>query len=294
MELKNLNTVKTIVETGSFQKAAAALNYAQSTITFQIHALEREFGLTLFEKKGHRMQLTEEGQQLYPLIEQILQDQERLLAFRREDKPRGELKISLPESLITYQMQPVLHEFRQKAPQVTLHLQVQNCYTIYDEIVDNSLDIGIHYDVRQYPGSFSLQALKTYPLVLAASPELEPNDRDFITPRQHKNLCYILNDQHALYLKKFRRYLRQKEITFASEMELWSIESVKECVSSNLGVAMLPRFTVEAELASGKLIALPIEMPEPFMTAIYVYNRHKWDSPAARLFRQITYRYFGL
>lgn len=51
MELKYLYTVKKILETGSYQNAAQALNYAQSTITFQIKQLETELSIKLFEKK---------------------------------------------------------------------------------------------------------------------------------------------------------------------------------------------------------------------------------------------------
>ncbi len=50
MELKYLYTVKKIIETGSYQSAAAALNYAQSTITFQVRQLENELSVKLFEK----------------------------------------------------------------------------------------------------------------------------------------------------------------------------------------------------------------------------------------------------
>ena len=292
MELKNLNTVKTIVETGSFQKAAAVLNYAQSTITFQIRQLEQEFGITLFEKVDNRMRLTAEGQQLYPMIEQILRDQERLLAFRREDMPSGELRVSMPESMITYQMQPILREFKKRAPDVDLRLRIMNCYAIYDEIIEGDTDLAIHYDVRKYPNSFSLQPLRTFPLVLIASPELEPAQRDFVSPNQRKTLCYIQNDPNALHLKKFMRYLRQKNISLTSEMELWSIESVKQSVMSNLGVAVLPRFAVEQELSDGSLIELTMEMEDPEMTAIYVFNKNKWDSPAAKLFREISFRHF--
>ena len=44
MELKYLATVRKIIETGSYQKAAAALNYAQSTITFQVGRWNRNLG----------------------------------------------------------------------------------------------------------------------------------------------------------------------------------------------------------------------------------------------------------
>ena len=52
MELKYLYTVKKILETGSYQNAAQALNYAQSTITFQIKQLETELSIKLFEKRN--------------------------------------------------------------------------------------------------------------------------------------------------------------------------------------------------------------------------------------------------
>jgi Transcriptional regulator len=59
MDLKYLTTIKTILETGTFQKAANRLNYTQSTVTFQIQQLESELGMKLFERIGRRMVLTE-------------------------------------------------------------------------------------------------------------------------------------------------------------------------------------------------------------------------------------------
>ena len=58
MEFKYLHTFRTIIETGSFTKAAEKLNYTQSTITFQIGQLEQELSVKLFEKIGRKMVLT--------------------------------------------------------------------------------------------------------------------------------------------------------------------------------------------------------------------------------------------
>ena len=55
MDLKYLNTFKTIVREGSFSKAAEKLNYTQSTITFQIDQLERDLSAQLFEKVGRNI-----------------------------------------------------------------------------------------------------------------------------------------------------------------------------------------------------------------------------------------------
>lgn len=58
MNTKYLTTFVTILETGSFQKAATKLNFAQSTVTSQIKQLEEELSINLFEKIGRRMELT--------------------------------------------------------------------------------------------------------------------------------------------------------------------------------------------------------------------------------------------
>ena len=61
MDLKYLETFKTIIEEGSYARAADKLGYTQSTITFQVQQLEQELSIKLFEKIGRRMQLTKAG-----------------------------------------------------------------------------------------------------------------------------------------------------------------------------------------------------------------------------------------
>ena len=67
MELKYLNTVRMILETGSFQEAARRLHYTQSTVTFQVQQLEKELNVKLFEKLGRRMALTQAGRDVLPI-----------------------------------------------------------------------------------------------------------------------------------------------------------------------------------------------------------------------------------
>ena len=62
-----------ILEIGSFQKAAEHLNYAQSTVTPQMHQLEQEFSIKLFEKIGRIMKLTQAGKGLIPYIDNVIE-----------------------------------------------------------------------------------------------------------------------------------------------------------------------------------------------------------------------------
>lgn len=67
------NPIKTILEIGSFQKAAEHLNYAQSTVTPQMHQLEQEFSIKLFEKIGRIIKLTQAGKGLIPYIDNVIE-----------------------------------------------------------------------------------------------------------------------------------------------------------------------------------------------------------------------------
>ncbi len=285
MELKYLYTVRKIIETGSFQNAARALNYAQSTITFQVRQLEEELSVQLFEKHGNRMVLTEAGKEIVPLIDRVISACDELLYYNNTGRElRGSLRVALPETIVTYQLQPLLKQFKEKAPGVRLSLQVMNCYAIYDELVKGSIDIAIHYDVGKYPPNIVTEVLETYPVVMVSSPELADSQRDFVSPDQKKSVCHIQNDPDALYLKILHGYLNEKNITLETELELWSIEAIKRSVMSNLGVALLPRFTVEAELGAHLLDEIETEIKNGEITAVYAYHKNKWQSPAMKLF----------
>lgn len=286
MELKSLYTVKKIVETGNYQKAAIALNYAQSTITFQIRQLENELGVKLFEKRGNHMTLTTEGREAFPFIENVIDSAEELLSHT--NAIQTSLRIAMPESLATYKMQPLLKAFKEKAPKVKLFLQVMNCYEIYDRLVSGEIDIAVHYDVKTYPQSVETITLKTYPLVMLAAPNLDDELADLTLPDRQIPVCHIQNDPNALYLKILERYLREKRISLETGMELWSIEAIKQSVMSNLGIAYLPRFTAEKELKDGMLKECPMELRGE-MTAICAYHKSKKQDYAIHLFLDLLY-----
>lgn len=293
MELKYLYTVKKIIETGSYQEAAAALHYAPSTITFQVRELERELHTRLFEKRAGRMVLTQAGQALLPQIDQVLSSVQSLLRQGEGQPLRGTLTIALPESLSTYELQPVLRDFREQAPQVRLVLRVMNCFAIRRQLGGSEIDLAIHYDVGPYREGICTVPLRSYSLVLVGSPDLTPQQRDFVTPHQHKELCHIRNDADALYLRQFRQYLRERDITLEPSLELWSIESIKRSVMSRLGVACLPRFTVEEELRQGLLAELPTRLPGHELRAICAYERGRWMSPAMDCFLRVLKSHFA-
>lgn len=285
MDTKYLKTFKAILEAGSFQKAAERLNYAQSTVTLQIHLIEQELSVKLFEKIGRKMELTQAGRELLPYIDTILDTVRQMESCcRSEGELTGTLRVAMPETLLTYKMQPVLKKFHEQAPDVRLSLQTANCYVIREQVIKGSIDIGIHYDVGGYGPSLIAERLQCYPLVLIGSPQIDEEDSDFVRKGQRKKVCLLTVDGSSIYHRIFQDYLQKSDIILSGQMEICSIEAVKRSVASNLGIACLPEFTVTEELRQREIKALPADLPVNEISAVCTYHKNKWMSPAMSLF----------
>ena len=284
MELKYLKTIKTILEEGSFLKAAQKLDYTQSTITFQVQQTEQELQVKLFEKIGRRMQLTQAGRDLLPVINTILAASDQLAAYSmNEGEMSGVLDVAMPETLLSYKMQPVIKAFHEQAPAVRLSIQALNCYEICDRLQSGAVDLGVHYDVGGYGSAINVHPLFAFPLTLAAAPRQKELWCGLSDIAQHE-LTVIYSDRSSIYQQHFEHMIEESSIPIKYRMELTSTEAIKKCVESNLGITVLPRFALEDELQRQSLVQLSGSARLPLVSAVYSYHKNKWLSPAMKLF----------
>lgn len=289
MELKYLQTFRTIVDEGGFSKAAQKLNYTQSTITFQIGQLEQELSTSLFEKIGRRMILTKAGERLVPYVDEILQSVDKLRFFEEDlSECQGDLRIGVGESLLCYQFPSILKEFHRRAPKARLFLRSMNCYEIRNELLEGNLDLGVFYeDVGGFGPNLMVYPLGSYPLALVASPETKKQCPDFITPNQELSVSFIINEPNCIFRQIFEEYLREKSISLDHTIELWSIPTIKNLVKSDVGVSFLPVFTVEEELKMGELKEIPTDISRKRISAVCAHHKNKWVSPLMKVFVEL-------
>ncbi len=286
MELKNIQTFQTIVEEGSFSKAAKKLNYTQSTITFQMGQLEQELSTKLFERVGRRMLLTKAGEQLCPYVREVLLSVDRMRCFETDlAEYKGSLRIGIGETLLCYRMPSVLKNFHSHAPNTKLFLQSMNCYDIRDGLLNGSLDLGIFYeDVGGFGDHITAFPFGKYALTLVASPEIKQLYPDFVTPNQKIPVPFIINEQNCIFRQIFEKYLTEKSILLDYTIELWSIHTIKSLVKHNVGISFLPTFTVQEELNNGELAEIKTDLSGTQISAVCGYNKNKWVSPAMDCF----------
>lgn len=143
MESRHLFTFLVVVEAGSFTRAAQQLDYAQSSVTAQIQALEAEIGLPLFDRIGRRIVLTDAGRRLLPFAQEISKIHEMAKnALRPEADMAGSLKIGAPESLAAFRLPEVIRHYRQRYPQVQIVLKPGQCWELRDLVRSGELDVA--------------------------------------------------------------------------------------------------------------------------------------------------------
>lgn len=295
MNTKNLITFKTILEMGSFQKAADKLNYTQSTVSFQIKQLEDELSLQLFEKIGRQMKLTQAGKDILPYIDTILQGVEQIDNYGKEISAlTGSLKLAVPDSILIYNLQPFIQLFLHEAPRVQLVIDSFQSGEINQVIMDGTADIAVNCEKDQYPDTIVHKALGTYEAVLVAAPFTRTDLLDFITPHQRKPFSMICNEPDGYYQLDMNRYLSRKDIVLNQYMKVQSIEAVKRCVINNLGIAVVPRYSVLEEIQQGSLVVIETELSNRVYKSEVIYHKNKWVSPQMELALHILQRLFGV
>ncbi len=284
MNTKSLVTFKTILEMGSFQKAADKLGYTQSTVTFQIKQLEEELSLQLFEKIGRRMEITQAGKDIMPYIDMILQGAEQIGNYGKSlSEISGSLKLAIPDSILIYNMQPFIQAFTHEAPNVQLIINSIQSGEINQSVMDGTADIGINCEKDSYPDTIIHKKLGYYRILLVASPFADSSQLDFMTPHQRKPFSLICNEPDGYYQLEMDKYLAEKDIVLNPHMKVQSIEAVKRCVMNNLGIAVVPTYSIGEELKNGSLLPVKTELDEKIFNSIYLYHKNKWISPQMEL-----------
>jgi LysR family cyn operon transcriptional activator len=124
MNLRHLRAFATIADAGGFGRAAARLNLSQPALSRQIHALEAELGVPLFDRIGRRVQLTSEGEDLLRRSRRLLAEADSLGERARSLKTgeTGILRVGATPQTIENLIADFLTHYRRRHPGVEVHL----------------------------------------------------------------------------------------------------------------------------------------------------------------------------
>lgn len=281
MELLQLRVFSAVARERSFTRAAELLGYAQSSVSGQIRALEEELGTKLFERLGRQVALTKDGERLLAYAERLLTlAEEARETVSGSATPRGTLVIGAPESLCIHRLPALLQEYRRRYPEVEVVLKPGACADLRAGLRRGTVDVAFLLDRTLTLPDLVAEPLCPEPMALVAPAGHPLASRDRVTPADLNDACLLLTEKGGCYRVTFEQTLAEAGAQPGSVLEFGSVEVIKKCVASGLGLTMLPRMAVEAELNRGQLVELRWSAPEQGISTQVVRHRGKWLSPA--------------
>ena len=264
----------------SYTKAADELAVTQGAVCRQIASLEAFLGVRLFQRSRRGVALTEPGRVYSRQVRARLDEVERdALALMSQRGQAGVLELGVVPTFATRWLLPRLPAFAQAHPGIQIHLAARTRPFLFD---DTGLDAAIHAGVSAWPGTESVFLMRES-LVAVCSPALAAGRRRFGSADWRR---------HTLLQQGTRPYAWREWFTAAGlaiegdmagpRLELFSM--LIEAAIHGMGVALVPPFLVEDELARGLLVAVSKAALPGARSYYLIYPEGKAGSTALQAF----------
>jgi DNA-binding transcriptional LysR family regulator len=289
--LDQLRILKAIAAEGSFKRAADSLYISQPAVSLQVQNLEKQLNVPLFDRGGRRAQLTEAGHLLLSYGEKIIAIcQETCRAIEDlQNLQGGTLIVGASQTTGTYLLPRMIGLFRQRYPDVSVELQVHSTRRTSWGVANGQVDLAI------IGGEVPAELKDTLAIIPYAEDELalilpvfhSLAKQETIQKEDLYRLQFIALDSQSTIRKVIDQVLSTYEIDtkrFKIEMELNSIEAIKNAVQSGLGSSFVSTTAIEKELQMGILHRSKINDVEIRRTLSVIINPQRYRSKAAEAF----------
>jgi len=289
--LDQLRILKAIAAEGSFKRAADSLYVSQPAVSLQVQHLERQLDVPLFDRGGRRAQLTEAGRLLLSYGDRILNlCQETCRAVEDlQNLNGGSLIVGASQTTGTYLMPRMIGMFRKKYPDVSVQLHVHSTRRTAWSVANGQIDLAI------IGGEVPMELQEVLDISAYAEDELAlvvPSTHilaavDTIPKEELYKLKFITLDAQSTIRKVIDQVLLKNGVDphqLSIEMELNSIEAIKNAVQAGLGAAFLSLTAIEKELQMGAMHRVAIEGVEIKRMLSQIRNPNRYLSKATEAF----------
>jgi LysR family transcriptional regulator, repressor for citA len=278
MELNWLRTFITAAQYNNFRKASEVLFISQPSVTVHIKQLEKELGVSLFDRSGKTLKLTEAGRLYLAHARQLIGFYEEGITELQSYSQGYTSKLTIAISpLIADNVLPyVLKQYLKKHPEVEISVNIIESKDIEKAVLEEKVDIGLSC-LKSYHPQLENQLLYTDKVIMVAPHD--GLDAESAFPLEEEELLadnYLLTHNHPDYWNDLCRTVK---LFYPSTrmMEVSQIHITKRFIVEGLGVSYLPSSTVRRELLEGRLLEVrtsTFDLPEAKTYAILKYE-HK-------------------
>lgn len=291
--LRQLRAFVAVARTESFTLAAESLFITQSALSGLIRDLEQAIGLRVVDRSTRRTSLSDVGRDLYPLVEKILNDLDRVMdeVAQRQALKTGVVRVAAPQLMASTLLPEIVAAYSVQRPAIRVELVDCAVESVMSRVFSGEVDFGIGPE-RDPNSDITATTLFEGPLRVVF-PKGHPLEAlEFI--RWRDLLSYPITTLQGQFTKRLALDLRAalRDVTLSPAHEVSFLSTALAMVNAGMGITVCASYAASLVALYG-LELRPVHEPEVFRS-FYVFTRQGRSlSPAADDFRRFVFEYIG-
>ena len=260
INLHHLRLFSAIVEHGGFTKAARSLRLSQPAISKSLTELEKQLNVTLLDRSGKSLALTEAGKTLYGRAGELFgveRTAERELRELRGLK-RGSLRVAASTTIATYLLPKYLGRFRTRHPGVRIRATNANTRTVLRLLLEFRVDVALVEGPVNHP-RVDVISWREDELVVIAHPQHPLLQHSRVAPSELAALPFLVRERGSGTREVIERALAPHNVRLSNTMRVGGTEAIKQGVAAGLGFAIVSRAAAQDQLALERIAVLPVD-----------------------------------
>jgi DNA-binding transcriptional LysR family regulator len=251
MEIRELVSFYHVARLRSVSKAAEYLEIGQPTVTTHLQKIEREFGVTLFDRIKRPIQLTSDGQTFYglakPIVENISEGIETLKVQMEYPEHRGSFIIGAYPDLVLHHLAPIVKEFRANYPQVHIKLVARSYLSLMELVSAGDLDLALATEPESGYPSLEYIHLFASDFVLVTPLGHELLELPEVTFKDIARWPLIMLGPASHSRRTLEQALKKEGLQYDVSLEMDIVEMSKRYVEIGMGISVTHQYTIQPE-----------------------------------------------
>lgn len=272
----------------SFSRAAEVLHLTQPAVSMQVRQLEHFAGVTLFERTGRRLHLTDAGEELLVharAVLRALEDADEAFAAMKGLRG-GRVRLAVV-STAKYFAPRLIARFAQGHPGVQIRLQADNRAAVLRTLSANDADLALMGRPPE-DGELVAEPFAEHPLVVIAPPGHPLARRRSVALEALAAETFLVREAGSGTRIALERFFAEHELPLRVGLEMPSNETIKQAVMAGLGLSFISMHTIALELSVHALALVRAPGLPVIRQWNVVHGRHKRLAPASEAFKRFV------
>lgn len=249
-----------VAKSGSVTAASLVLQIQQPALSIMLKKFEEKIGFPAFEKKGRNIQLTDKGRELFLYAEEVFAKVQKLEEFigHESNEISGKLRIATNDLVGHYILTPILTKWMTDYPDVEISILYLTAQEACEKMIKEEIDFGLFFHGPEEMSGIEFEKIKKFSFLCVG------------TKKQHDIFIGSREIDFSL-TKKFPTYekLKKRYPNLRIQLNTNGLMLHKNLAMHGLGAAVLPAFSVSAEIKNKKLFNLLLQDNLEFTLKLY-------------------------